>query len=121
LGAIALLCAINEIRWQVNWNIARIRQPRLFKDNIVADDESAELVAVVADEIMAYLKKNESAGDTASGVHQWWLQGVGAGVDVGTVELALQRLAARGAIGARVLASGEVFYFGRGPQRGERA
>lgn len=80
------------------------------------NDESCVLVSRVADEIMAYLRKNTFAGDTARGIWQWWLTGSSTRVDLRTVEIALERLAALGAIGVRVLASGEPFYFGLGPQ-----
>lgn len=63
---------------------------------------------------MTYLKKNSSAGDTASGILQWWLQNPDPRVDSLIVEAAMDSLIHAGVAGARMLESGERFYFGLG-------
>ena len=51
-------------------------------------------------------------GDTAVGVRQWWLSTTRNRVETNVVETALDRLVSQGALGVRVLPSGERFYFG---------
>lgn len=79
-----------------------------------------ELVSAVADEIRSYLIENTAAGDTASGIRQWWLPEPHKQVDVAIVEQALERLVAQGLVTVRVLPSGANLYFGLGGKmRGE--
>lgn len=73
-----------------------------------------EFDAAIAEEIMAYLRANSSAGDTAEGIWRWWLTDLREKVDVVLVEEVLQKLAGQGQIGMRTLASGTTIYFGLG-------
>lgn len=77
----------------------------------------SELVAPVAEEIMAYLHENSAAGDTPQGIWRWWLTDRREKVDVAIVEQALERLVAQGRMGMRVLASGATLYFGLGANK----
>lgn len=74
----------------------------------------SELVAVVAEDILAYLLENSAAADTPHGISRWWIADGRAKVDVAIVEQALQMLVARGQIGIRMMASGTTLYFGLG-------
>jgi predicted N-acetyltransferase YhbS len=87
----------------------------LNEGRAVVGKEVDDLISAVTVEIMRYLALNRSAGDTAMGVWQWWLSATRDKVTKQLVEAALERLAASGAIGVRVLASGERYYFGLGP------
>ena len=77
-------------------------------------DEDCFLVSVVVAEIVAHLKLSPMCGDTAVGVRQWWLSATRNRVETNVVETALDHLVGRGALGVRVLPSGERFYFGLG-------
>ena len=79
----------------------------------MASHDRERVVAAVAAEIRAHVRRNPTAGDTARGVSQWWLTSSRDGADLGAVEAALNALAERGELGVRVLGSGERFYFGR--------
>ena len=72
-------------------------------------------MASVAAEIQAHLRRNPNAGDTVAGIRQWWLAPNHGWVSSDIVQAALEALVDRGAIGVRVLVSGERFYFGLDP------
>jgi len=75
------------------------------------------LVAAVMDAIAAHLARHPSAGDTALGIAQWWLQMEPQTATPEIVDHALERLVRGGVLRVRELASGERFYFGPGNAR----
>ena len=80
----------------------------------MAEPEPHALVPEVAAEIMAHLKRYPAAGDTPDGIRQWWLGSTRNRVSLETTQEALEALVAKGAMGVRVLISGQRFYFGLG-------
>jgi hypothetical protein len=63
---------------------------------------------------MEQLRLHPGAGDTVQGIWQWWLKATRDEVGPQIVEVALEQLVAQGALGVRVMASNEKFYFGCG-------
>ena len=72
----------------------------------------SELVAAVAEEIVAYVRENSAVGDSPQGIWRWWLTDRRDKVDLAIVEQALRMLVAQGRLGMRVLASGTTHYVG---------
>jgi hypothetical protein len=77
------------------------------------DDE----VANVADEIARYLAAHAHAADSLEGIAKWWLTRQRIEEALGTIELALQRLAAVGIVGSFETNTGQIIYFNRAAQR----
>lgn len=66
----------------------------------------------VAAEILAYLARNPGAGDTATGIWQWWLSATRARVEPAAVERVLEGMVLRNEIVVQVMATGQRVYFG---------
>lgn len=82
----------------------------------MASPQAHALVSAVIAEIMAHIESNPTAGDTASGIADWWLRDTRGKADPAVVETALERLVQDAVLDMRVLSSGERFYFALGPR-----
>lgn len=63
----------------------------------------------VASAVLRYLDGHPDAADTVDGIAKWWLPPPWC-VDTRTVQCALRRLAAQGALRRRILADRQVLY-----------
>jgi Fe2+ or Zn2+ uptake regulation protein len=66
-------------------------------------------LAVVAEAVVRYLDEHPDAADTVEGIAQWWLPASWC-VDTRTVQSALARLEAQGAVHRRILADQHELY-----------
>lgn len=73
----------------------------------MTEDSGIERVAEVVE---AYLAQHPAAADSAEGIAQWWLPGMGIDVPVETVGEALELLVRRGAVSRTAVSGGPAVY-----------
>lgn len=74
-------------------------------------------VQAIAQAVEAYLAAHPYAADTADGIQRWWLAGASREEPLDMVRAALERLAAAGRIGRRVLPDGGIVFAQAHPNR----
>jgi hypothetical protein len=81
---------------------------------------TSDVIAELAQEILAYVRAHPRARDTTAGILQWWLPPGRAALSASVLQEALDRLVAGGSLRAEKVPGGTVVYGGVDADRGSK-